>query len=112
MTEVKLVKLKLKNGNKKIWLDWCEELKQRKNEVIETLRNEGVISESCFLSEDEKYIYYFMEAEDFKKVKEAVNKSNFNIDHDHKIKRKLSLEKVCNLTELFHFENRNKQMST
>lgn len=43
MTQVKLVKMKLKEGNDQIWLDWCEELKQRKNEVIETLKNEGVL---------------------------------------------------------------------
>ena len=107
MTQVKLVKLKLKEGNEQIWLDWCEELKQRKNEVIETLKNEGVLSESCFLSEDEKCIYYFMEAENFEKAKSSVEKSNFKIDAEHKKKRALSLEKVAQLKELFHFENRS-----
>ena len=58
MTQVKLVKLKLKEGNEKVWLDWCDELKQRKDEVMQTLRHEGVVSESCFLSQDDKCIYY------------------------------------------------------
>ena len=107
MTQVKLVKLKLKEGNEQIWLDSCEKLKQRKNEVIETLKNEGVLSESCFLSEDEKCVYYFMEAENFEKAKSAVEKSNFKIDAEHKEKRTLSLEKVAQLKELFHFENRS-----
>jgi len=74
MTQVKLVKLKLKKGNEKAWFDWCKELKKRKNEVIETLKNEGVLSESCFLSEDEKCIYYFMEAKHFDKAKSAIKK--------------------------------------
>jgi L-rhamnose mutarotase len=103
MTEVKLVKLKLKD--KKVWLDWCEELKSRKNEVIETLKAEGIVSESCFLSEDEKCIYYFIEAESFDKAKSVVEKSNHVIDAEHKVKRELSLEKVAQLKELFHFEN-------
>ena len=107
MTQVKLIKLRLKEGNERVWLDWCEELKQRKNEVIETLKNEGVLSESCFLSEDEKCVYYFMEAESFDKAKSAVEKSNFKIDADHKEKRILSLEKVAQLKELFHFETRS-----
>ena len=107
MTKVKLVKLKLKEGNEQSWLDWCKELKQRKNEVIETLKNEGVLSESCFLSEDEKCVYYFMEAKDFDKTKDAVKKSNLKIDAQHKEKRNLSLEKVAQLKELFHFENRS-----
>ena len=107
MTQVKLVKLKLKEGSEQIWLDWCKELKKREVEVLETLQGEGVLSESCFLSEDEKCVYYFMEAENFEKAKDAVEKSNYKIDEEHKNKRKLSLEKVAQLRELFHFDNRS-----
>ena len=49
MTNVKLVKFKFKPEAKEIWLDWSEELKRRKEEVIATLKNEGVVSESCFI---------------------------------------------------------------
>jgi L-rhamnose mutarotase len=106
MTQVKLVKIRLKEGHEHIWLDWCEELKRRKSEVIETLKSEGVLSESCFLSEDEKCIYYFMEAESFEKAKAAVEKSTFKIDAEHRKKRALSLEESQHLTQLFHFETR------
>ncbi len=41
MSSVRLVNMKFKPGKKQIWLDWCEQLKSRSNEVIETLRNEG-----------------------------------------------------------------------
>ena len=103
MTQVKLVKLKLVEGKKKVWLDWCEELKARKKEVIETLKAEKVLSESCFISDDGEYIYYFMEAENF----DHKNDKHFPIDDDHKEKRTVSLEKVAQLKELFHFENRS-----
>jgi L-rhamnose mutarotase len=108
MTQVKLVKLKFKENGKKIWLDWSEELKRRKDEVIETLKNEGVVSESCFISEDGGSVYYFMEAEDFYKAKNAFSTSTHPIDADHKKAREMSLEKIGNLECLFHFENREK----
>lgn len=108
MNQVRLVKLRLVEGKEKVWLDWCNELQQRKDEVIETLKNEKVLSEACFLADDEKCVYYFMEAEDFEKAREAVAKSTHAIDREHKEKRKLSLEKVADLKELFHFENRTR----
>ncbi|MCH7909253.1 MAG: hypothetical protein IIB38_06505, partial [Candidatus Hydrogenedentes bacterium] len=58
-------------------------------------------------SEDEKCVYYFMEAGDFEKTKSAVEKSGLNIDAEHKERRTLSLEKVSELEVLFHFENRS-----
>lgn len=106
-TQVKLVKVTLKEGSKHLWFEWCEELKKRREEVIETLKNEWVLSESCFLSEDEKCIYYFMEATSFEKAKEAVMKSIFPIDADHQKIKKLCFEEKISLKELFHFENRN-----
>ena len=103
MTEVKLIKFTFKR--RQVWLDWCEELKKRQDEVIETLKNEGVVSESCFISEDGLSLYYFMEAESFAKAKEAVNKSKFKIDAEHRAIREASIEFVEKLTCLFHFPN-------
>lgn len=106
MTKVKLVKFKFKPGARQIWLDWSEELKSRKDEVIATLKNEGVVSESCFISEDGEYVYYFMEADDFEKVRKAVTENPHPIDADHKKAREGSLEIAAKLECLFHFENR------
>ena len=108
MSEVKLVKVRFKEGKKQIWLDWCEELKKRSAEVLETLKNEGVILEACFLSEDEQCVYYFMEADDFKKATAAVKKNTFPIDKEHRKKREMSLELVAELECLFFFENKQK----
>ena len=107
MTQVKLVKFKIKEGKKQLWLDWCEELKRRKNEVIETLKNETVISEACFLSENGEEVYYFVETEDMEKAQAAFKESTFKIDPEHREKIVTSLNKIGQLEELFHFENRN-----
>ena len=107
MTQVRLAKYKIKEGKKQLWIDWCEELKRRKDEVIETLKNESVVSEACFLSEDEEYIYYFIETENMEKAKAAFKNSPFKIDPEHREKRIASLDKIGELKELFHFENRD-----
>lgn len=106
MTEVKLIKFTFKPGKKQVWLDWCEQLKKRQAEVIETLKHEGVVSESCFISEDGLSLYYFMEAESFEKAKEAISKSTFKIDVEHKAAREVSIEFVEKLSCLFHFSNK------
>ncbi len=107
MTKVRLVEFKFKDKAKNIWLDWSKELQKREAEVLATLKNEGVVSESCFLSSDGKSAFYFMEADDFELVKKAVETNPYPIDLEHKIARQSSLVKVDELECLFHFENRN-----
>ena len=107
MTNVKLVKFQFKPNAKQIWLDWSEELKRRKEEVVATLKNEGVVSESCFISNDGLEVFYFMEAEDFEKARKAVTETPHPIDVDHKKARESSLEFVERMDPLFHFENRD-----
>jgi L-rhamnose mutarotase len=105
VTEVHLVKFRFKEGQKEKWLRWCEEEKRRSSEVLQTLENEGMISESCFLSEDENAIYYFMESEDFKKVLDAYRSSTFPIDDEHKAMTEETLdnEGARDLKVLFNF---------
>lgn len=107
MTSVKLVRFKFKPDAKQIWLDWSEELKRRKEDVIATLKSEGVVSESCFISNDGEGVFYFMEAEDFEKVRKAAMENPHPIDAGHKKARESSLELVERLEPLFHFENRD-----
>jgi L-rhamnose mutarotase len=68
MTEVALFSFHIKPGRKVAWLKCCDEVKNRREEVVRTLKNEGVVSESCFLSKDETVIYYYMEAENLEKA--------------------------------------------
>ena len=105
MSHVRLVRLKFKPGKKQIRLDWCEQLKQRTDEVMETLQSEGTLSESCFVSQDGESLYYFMEAEDLLRAKQAVQDSTFQIDQDHRSARMASLDFVEELEPLFHFRN-------
>lgn len=107
MSQVRLVKIKLKD--KQAWLNWCEELKKREKEVLETLQNEGVLTETCFLSEDENAVYYFIEAQDFEKVKAAFKNSPYKIDAEHKeIKLKAFADKT-ELENLFYFSQKNEK---
>lgn len=106
MSQAVLVKFKFKSWNEQIWFDRCEELKIRSDEVLETLKEEWVSCEACFLDEQEQCIYYFMQAEDFDKVKEVATSSTHSIDIDHTIKKSLSIERIWSLKQLFHFENR------
>ena len=106
MTQVSLYKFAFKPNAKQAWLNWSEELKRRKDEVLATLKDEGVVSEACFISPDGEHVYYFMEAEDFEKVKNAATQSTHPIDAEHKTVRLNSLEFVAKLDCLFHFENR------
>ena len=89
------------------WLKWRQELKGRKKEIVATLVNEKMVSESCFLSEDNQFVFYFMEAEDFAHARKAADLSPFPIDSEHRKIRDACLEPVGKLEELFHFENRD-----
>jgi len=107
MTEVKLVKLRIKKGQKQRWLEWCEEARRRSKEVLQTLENEGIISESCFLSEDENAIYYFMESKDFKKAYDVYRRSPLPIDREHQSaqEKTLDVKNSRELKVLFNFHS-------
>jgi len=106
MTEVYLVKHKFRPvTGKKEWLKWSEELKRREQEVISTLRQEGVRLEACFLSEDEDSVYYFMEVEDLKKAYEVFEKSKIPVDREHEKVKASAFEDEVYLKKLFVFRN-------
>ncbi len=101
MTEVLLARAKINDGQKERWLNWCEELKRREPEVMETLEAEGVISEACFLSPDGEYVYYFMESSDLSKASSSPH--GFPIDKEHIIAREAALGTREKMTVLFNF---------
>lgn len=106
MTNATLVHFIFKPDKKQAWLDWSCELLRRREEVIETLKEEGVLSESCFISEDGESIFYFMEAEDIEKVHRVFADSIHDIDLDHKKVMGESLVRISQLKCLFHIDNR------
>ena len=104
ITDVRLVKFKIKPGKKTEWIAWCRENEKRKTEVVATLKNEGVVSESWW-SDANGFAYCFIEAHDLKKAKESVQKNPHPIDKEHRVKREVCLEKVYELVCLVHTEN-------
>ena len=104
MTEVRLVKFRIKPGRAEQWIAWCKELERRRDESVATLKNEGVVSESCFLSQD-GHTYYFMEAHNMKKTKKAVATHPHPIDLEHRKHREECLEKVEEVAVILHIEN-------
>ena len=106
MTEVALRKFRFKRDKRQEWMDWCQELNRRRDEVLATLRNEGVMVEACFLSPDEDCVYYFMQAQSFDKARKASSTSQYPIDEEHRRHRRASVEEAERLRCLFYFENR------
>lgn len=106
MSEARLLKFRFKPDGKQKWLDWSEAIKRRSVEVFETLRNEGVVAEACFLSSEEDAIYYFVAAEDLERAETAARRSRYVIDQEHAQVKSAALERVARLECLFFFDNR------
>jgi hypothetical protein len=106
MSEARLIKFRFTPGGAKKWRRWSGELKRRTEEVFETLRNEGVITEACFVSGDEDAVYYFVAAEDLGRAEEAARRSAFAIDREHTLSKSEALERIEQLECLFFFDNR------
>ena len=65
--------------------EWYAELETRDAEVVETLRAEGMLTETAFLdtSGPTPYLYVYMEAEDVDAALAAAADSAFDIDEQH-----------------------------
>jgi len=85
MTDVNLARARIKDGKTDRLRAWFEEMHERESEVIETLRHEGVYTETAFIlsSDETAYLYVYMEAEDFEKADEAGDKEAYDIDEEH-----------------------------
>jgi uncharacterized protein DUF6176 len=106
MAEARLVKFRITPDGPKKWLAWCEELKRRSEEVFETLRDEGVVVEACFLSPEEDAVYYFVAAEDLEQAERTARSSTHVIDREHSQVKSAALEHIARLQCLFFFDNR------
>lgn len=85
MSEVILTKNRIKPGKTARLRKWMAEIQTRRDEAIETLQHEGMVSEAAFIEQTDKgdYLVYFMEAKDIERVFEAFQSSPFEIDREH-----------------------------
>lgn len=85
MFETKCVKVKLKPGSLQRVRAWADELKNRREEALETMRDEGVVVESAFLDSTSEgdFLMYYMKAESFEQAAAVVKQSMHAIDAYH-----------------------------
>ena len=86
MVETTIIRQEIKPDKVSELKEWMEEADNRKSEIVETLRHEGVRTESTFLEEssDGTFLVTYMEAEDLRAVQEAFEESTFEIDIEYK----------------------------
>ncbi|HEY0030228.1 MAG TPA: DUF6176 family protein [Bacteroidia bacterium] len=79
------VKIKIKEGMLSRVYEWKEFLNSNKEEVIESLRQEGVFLETVFLDKqgEDNYLIYYMRFRDEEKAKAAFSQSKLNVDKYH-----------------------------
>ena len=77
------VKLKL-DSLEKVYA-WAKEINDRASEAYQTLVDEGVMVECCFLEKasDGEYLIYFIKCESIAKMREIFAKSTHSIDAFH-----------------------------
>ena len=82
----KCMKIKLRDGSLPTVDIWQEKLNAHRNEVVETLRSEGVSLEAVFLDRqsDGDYLIYVMRSDDFDRVSDVASRSTSHIDEFHR----------------------------
>lgn len=101
------VKVKLKPGALEQVHEWAEELRSRADEVLATLRDEGVAVESVFLDSTHEgdFLVYFMKAQSLSAASEAAQRSSHPIDAYHAQFKAQTWESQSFLDLLVDFEN-------
>jgi hypothetical protein len=87
--------------------EWARELQTRTDEVLATLRDEGVVIESVFLDHDEQgdFLLYFMKARSLEAAAQAARRSSHPIDQYHGQFKLDTWESRTPLELLIDFEN-------
>lgn len=80
------IRTKIKHNSIKEVRRWFQTLQEKSDEVLVSLKDEGVIIESVFLDEQDSdyYLIYYMKAKDLKHAHEVAIKSTLDIDKYHK----------------------------
>lgn len=107
MTETRCVKIRLKPGSRDRVLEWAKELHRRREEALETLRDEGVLVESVFLerSPGGDSLIYYMKAADLDRSVRVAQASKRPIDCYHRTFKEETWASSVNLELLLDLEN-------
>ena len=83
--DTQCVKIRLKPDSIERVREWASELRARPDEVMATLRDEGVVVESAFLDStaDGEFLIYYVKAKSMEAAQEAVQRSTHPIDTYH-----------------------------
>jgi hypothetical protein len=105
--ETACVEVQLKPGSVERARAWAAELRSRAEEVLATLRDEGVVIESVFLDErsDGDYLVYYMKARSLDQAREVVQRSPHDIDAFHQQFKRQTWVAQRRLELLIDFEN-------
>lgn len=84
--DIKCAIIELKPNSRHAVKEWSKTLNERKDEVLETLKQEGIKVESAFLTaiEDKDYLIYYVRAENVHHAIQTTQTSSLNIDIYHK----------------------------
>lgn len=100
------IKTRIKEGHIDDVRKWFEILKERKDEVFETLYNEGVLVESAFIDKQgiDYFLIYYLKANDIDTAYKVFNDSTSDIDLYYKFCWKKYCEGRFVLEELLDFD--------
>ena len=100
------IKTKLKKESLGEVRNWFQTLKNRGDEVLQSLENEDVVVESAFLDKqgDDYYLIYYMKAKDINRAYEIFGQSTLDIDNYYKKKWKEYCEGRVVLEELLDLD--------
>jgi uncharacterized protein DUF6176 len=105
--ETVCTKVRLKPGSLDRVREWATELRTRSDEVLATLRDEGVVIESVFLDSDERgdFLVYYVRAQSLDEAHAVVQRSRHPIDSYHQQFKVDTWQSRTPLELLVDFEN-------
>lgn len=85
---IKYALCKIKKGKRQVWIDWCKELMERKDEATQTIIEEQLIRERCIIfgQGDDSYVFYEHQTVEGKEKLPFNPLKEINITHDKKLK--------------------------
>jgi hypothetical protein len=101
--ETVCVRVRLKPGSLSRVRAWAAELTARREEVLATLRDEGVVVESVFLDGEE--LVYYLKAKDVAHAQAVAARSQHAIDEYHRRFKDETFGERRTLELLIDFEN-------